>query len=258
MYADEPIEKGIIKTTYSGADIIVYAVVSPNELLKAISQWNNFHEEIDPQLDVLRTPGDEETAAKAKEIENSLIKKDIEMKNEIGKHYKRLAELQTCSYSIYRGKEQVKALGQSQPRGYTRGYVTIAGTMIFTVFDRAVLAELIKMDYNESDYREIRIDQLPPLDIFIIFTNEFGQTSKLALFGVEFMNEGQVMSVSDLITENSVNYVARHFQRMENISSIYPDYKDIAFINSFNFRQLPVDAYNQAYNEIKSLKKYFL
>jgi hypothetical protein len=44
--------------------------------------------------------------------------------------------------------------------------------------------------------------------------NEYGAVSRLVLYGVELVNEGQTMSIDDLITENVVNFVARHIEPM--------------------------------------------
>lgn len=175
--------------------------------------------------------------------------------------FQKLMELQTFSYSIYRDTEPVKVLGQDTVRGFTRGYTTIAGTMIFTVIHEAVLANLFTHIYQGRSFSGHRIDQLPPIDIFVVFANEYGNMAKMSLFGVQFMNEGQVHSVQDLITENSVNYQARHFSRMKKITSIVPSSDDdldsstIASVN--NTIALVQDSYAQAYKEITTLKKYF-
>ena len=97
--------------------------------------------------------------------------------------------------------------------------------MIFTVFDKSILSEMLVQGYQlESSAIDdigvlgaVLIDQIPPFDITIMFANETGSMSKLVLFGVELINEGQSMSIEDLITENVVTYVARHFSPMESL-----------------------------------------
>lgn len=127
----------------------------------------------------------------------------------------KLGELQTISCSIYREKVPVKGLGFDGVRGHSRGYVHVAGTMIFTVFYDSVLNEIVDNEaITGSQFSYKRIDQLPPLNLAIYFGSESGQNSKMFIWGVEFMNEGQVMSIQDLITENSVNYVAQDISRM--------------------------------------------
>lgn len=136
-----------------------------------------------------------------------------------------LGNLQTISYSIFREKYPVRALGHVGEKGRTRGTRTIAGSMVFTVFDRHVLFDLLRKNpgdmntnavtaANLSDLSYVMVDQLPQFDIVIHFANEYGHTSELVIFGVEISAEGQVMSVEDLITENTVQYTATHLALM--------------------------------------------
>lgn len=121
-----------------------------------------------------------------------------------------LAELQTISISTYREKNPVRALGSVGVRGYVRGPRTVAGTMIFTVFDRNVLFSLLDTSSDRDDqFRSAIKDQLSPLDITITFANEYGALSRMTIFGVEFVSEGQTMSIEDIILEDVCQFVAR-------------------------------------------------
>lgn len=133
---------------------------------------------------------------------------------------KTLAELQTISWSIFREKSPVRTLGAVYPRAFVRGPRTIAGTMIFTLFDKSALYDILTLGLNpyntgtssDRDYYHdstALIDQLPPLDMAIIGNNEYGQTSYMNLWGVEFMNDGGTFSIEDLFTETVVQYSAR-------------------------------------------------
>lgn len=145
---------------------------------------------------------------------------DIRIMAEEGRFFqtKTLAELQTLSISTFRDKNPVRTLGRSNVKGYVRGSRTIAGSMIFTVFDRNVLFSLL--DYDPSDFdadnkfRAAILDQLPPLDITIQFANEYGSLSRMTIYGVEFVSEGQTMSIEDLLLENVVQWVARDIDPM--------------------------------------------
>lgn len=127
-----------------------------------------------------------------------------------------LAELQTISISTFREKAAVRACGQVGVKGYTRGPRTIAGTMVFTVFDRNVLFELLETTSFDSDdqFQAAIKDQLPPLDLTIMFANEYGALSRLSLYGVEFVSEGQSMSIEDIILEDVCQFVARDVDPM--------------------------------------------
>lgn len=127
-----------------------------------------------------------------------------------------LADIQTLSYSIYREKYPVRALGYGYPRSFTRGPRTISGSLIFTVFNQHVLYEVMdRINQDTSrDTSTALIDQLPRFDITITFANEFGSASSMAIHGVELYSEGATMSIEDLLTENVVQYNAQDLTPM--------------------------------------------
>lgn len=57
-------------------------------------------------------------------------------------------------------------------------------------------------------------DQLPPLDISLIFANEYGAISHMMFYGVEFFQEGGTFSIEDIYSENVVQYIARDIDPM--------------------------------------------
>jgi hypothetical protein len=59
-----------------------------------------------------------------------------------------IGELQGVSYSVTREKAPIYTMGSADPRSFSRGKRGIAGTLIFTVFDRSALIETFK---NKSD-----------------------------------------------------------------------------------------------------------
>lgn len=133
-----------------------------------------------------------------------------------------LAELQTISISTHREKFPVRALGATYPKAFTRGPRTIAGSMIFTVFDTNVLDQFLESHPSDFDAHNpttsALIDQIPPFDITIAFANELGQVSRMAIYGVEFINEGQTMSIEDMLLENVCQFVARDVDPMRAVS----------------------------------------
>ncbi len=52
-----------------------------------------------------------------------------------------IGELQAITYSIVREKAPVYTMGSAEPRSFSRGKRGIAGTLVFTVFDRDSLIE---------------------------------------------------------------------------------------------------------------------
>ncbi|UNY39921.1 tail tube protein [Bacillus phage vB_BauM_KLEB27-3] len=141
--------------------------------------------------------------------------------------------IQTISYSIYRPMTPVRALGRINPKGVTRGPRTIAGSIIFTVFDRHVLQSVMdsyssstnKKTYNFSASellemkRNMRTDEMPPFDVNITFMNEYGNASSLNLYGLHIVSEGQTMSIEDMITENTMQYIAMDIDLMKQTGS---------------------------------------
>jgi len=127
-----------------------------------------------------------------------------------------LGDIQTLTYSIYREKYPVRAIGMGYPKGFTRGPRTISGTIIFTMFNKQVLYDVfsrIKADTSQ-DVSTPLIDQLPRFDITVTFANEYGAASNLVLYGVELFSEGITMSIDDYFTENVVQYLATDIRPM--------------------------------------------
>jgi hypothetical protein len=54
-----------------------------------------------------------------------------------------IGELQAITYSISREKAPVYTMGSAEPRSFSRGKRGIAGTIVFTVFDRDALIEAL-------------------------------------------------------------------------------------------------------------------
>lgn len=134
-----------------------------------------------------------------------------------------MAELQTISISTHREKWPVRAMSATYAKSYVRGMRSIAGSMIFTVFDRNVLYDFLESHPSDFDAHNPStsaiLDQIPPFDISIAFANELGQVSRMTIYGVEIINEGQTMSIEDLLLENVVQYVARDIDPMRLVSN---------------------------------------
>lgn len=117
-------------------------------------------------------------------------------------------ELYTISYSIYRPAAPVRALGFVNPKGYTQGTRYIAGSLVFAVFDRHIVYRAVEA-YNRAFPTRIFTDEMPPFHVTIVFANEYGLRSAMRIYGVTVVDEGQVMSVEDIYTEQQMRYVAR-------------------------------------------------
>ena len=90
----------------------------------------------------------------------------------------------------------------------------------------AIFLNLIALGINSAMAGESKLDtnlstlipdQLPPIDLTIVFANEYGSISRMGIYGVEFVNSGMVMSIEDLLTEETVNFVARDIDIMTSV-----------------------------------------
>ena len=151
--------------------------------------------------------------------------------------------LSALTWSVAREKAPVFTLGSPNPRSFSRGKRGIAGSMMFTVFDRPSLYNVIAKNINNDSFRiwtrnwnllpnmnsniaaniadisatdygvtsalPYYADQIPPFDVTITFANEMGQAAVRAIYGVELINEGSGVSMDDITIEESMTYVAR-------------------------------------------------
>lgn len=133
-----------------------------------------------------------------------------------------LGALQTVTYSIHMDKHPVRSVGSVNAKDYTYGPRTIAGTLIFAVFHRHVayeVLEAVKSNHNLENYH-LLMDELPPFDITISFANEYGTQARLAIYGVRIINEGQTMSINDVYTENTYQFVATDIEYMNGSNTV--------------------------------------
>lgn len=130
-----------------------------------------------------------------------------------------LGQVTTMTYSTYRETHPVRTLGRINVKGFSKGPRTIAGTLIFTVFDKHVVNQVkSEVDYI-SGIRKLKPCELPPFDIMITFGNEYGASAKIFIYGIEVVDEGKIFSVEDLFTENTWSYMARDIDLMDSIDA---------------------------------------
>ena len=139
----------------------------------------------------------------------------------------------------------------------------IAGSLIFTTFDRPALYDLIAKNLSNDSFKiwtrnwniipnmnllgDTRIgsaissaqsqdagvsqvlpyyaDQIPPFDVTITFANEYGQAAVKSIYGVELLNEGSGTSMDDIMIEETMTFVARE------ISPMVPTNRDFSQLN---------------------------
>lgn len=159
-----------------------------------------------------------------------------------------VGELQAITYSVTREKAPIYVMGDPNPKSFSRGKRGIAGSLVFTVFDRDSLHSLkqdpvvyahglnstqladgeVKAVHEmaaavdaanpqaawKNKRKPIFSDEIPPFDITVNFLNEYGQAAKMTIYGVEILNEGMGMSIDDITTEKACTFIARNLEEM--------------------------------------------
>jgi hypothetical protein len=71
-----------------------------------------------------------------------------------------------------------------------------------------LLERLNKDGIYDVTKESILMDEMPPFDVTITMENEYGNQSCLSIRGIIIVDEGQVMSIEDMITENTMSFMA--------------------------------------------------
>jgi hypothetical protein len=178
-----------------------------------------------------------------------------------------LESVHTISVSVHEAKGQARALGYRGIKGLARGVRTIAGSMILTVVNDHPLRTLMmqrdaiwgandplgwSLDrdrvgtgtlFNNYDYVNRMAVLLPPFNLAVQYVSEAGPQFRAELAerpegagwmlkGVEFIDEGQVTSVNDIVTEMTFSFIACDFKPLAyysdrtELSALYSDYLD--------------------------------
>jgi hypothetical protein len=175
---------------------------------------------------------------------------------------KTLGNIATLSYSIHREKFPVRTLGTTFPKAFTRGPRTIAGTLIFNVFDRYALWDIqdvrsrLDVGFNENAHALLG-DQIAPFEISCNFMNEQGVVSTLSLLGVELVDEGQVMSINDIYIESTHSFVAADIMIMTPVNLPNPTAQQMTAPNTsfyFDSSSQTVQSFNSVLSGPNPLK----
>lgn len=161
-----------------------------------------------------------------------------------------LGSLSTISHSVYREKKPVPLLGKINTGGYTRGMRSIAGTMIFTLVNQHLIEDLKEQIPYLEAHGKLKADELPFFDIMVVCGNEYGAASQLYIYGAEFYEDGQVISVQDIYIENTFSFVARD---IDDFSRINPVVKSGVLGNNYTTETLVGYAFSKSdYDDLYS------
>jgi len=168
-----------------------------------------------------------------------------------------LGNIQAFSYSVHRDVTPVRTLGRAYPKTFVSATRSIAGSLVFNVFDTHVLAEvkdaiLTEVEANGTQSSPLT-DQIPPFDVTVMYSNEYGAASYMRIYGVQIVDEGQTHSINDIYTENVMQWVARDIDLMTSVDSEWTPQK---LANSAGFISTPGANLHAMVNQLE--KKAFL
>lgn len=141
-----------------------------------------------------------------------------------GKRYaKQLIEATTITVSIHREVVPVRASGYINPKGFALGTRTIAGTLILNQFTVEALLPFFQSSLvtdGSKDTNFTKLDQLPPFNITMLFTNEQGYASMRHLLGVKFVTDGVVYSIQDMLSEQTMSWMALDLTPLQPLTNV--------------------------------------
>jgi hypothetical protein len=166
----------------------------------------------------------------------------------------KMTQMATISISIHEAKSPVRRIGERGVSGYTRGIRTIAGTIVFLVIEDHPLRMLAAKDpaniYSNlvgwsrdlttkgvgsgHGKNNIKFDNkistlISPMNIMLRYQTEVARNGQadpgasMILEGVEFVNEGIVTSVNDMVTEVVCQFVAQDIRPFTDLNKSSSD-----------------------------------
>jgi len=142
----------------------------------------------------------------------------------------------SLSYSVYREKTPVFNSGSHLIDGFSIANKYVAGSLITTMSTEDEFSNYLKLiddietessltqQYKNAvgikEYHTYMRDDLLSFNIHVVFTSEYtGKAKRIVIYDATFLNSGQVMSVDDLITENTLQYIARDISEQGEIGA---------------------------------------
>lgn len=167
-----------------------------------------------------------------------------------------LGSLTTLSHSVYREKKPVPLLGKINTGGFTRGMRSVAGTMVFTLINQHLIEDITTQIPYLKEHGKMKADELPFFDIMVICANEYGSASQMMLYGVEFFEDGQVVSIQDVYIENTFSFIARDIDDFTKIDTIINNGKSTVngTIDTVTNYDYDIEGYKEAYTETTNIQ----
>lgn len=178
--------------------------------------------------------------------------------------YVKLNSVVSLSWSVYRAKTPVTPLGESLVSGFGLGHKTVAGHIIKTLTYRDELSAIVQyysqvsLEYKKANYIEnlgskytisldskyeitqknfdsLMKDDLVPFNIHAYSISEYtGHIIKDSIYGCTIINTGQVQSIENLITENTIAFVAKYMEQAQDVTNNRQSYPSLNGVMSLS------------------------
>lgn len=127
--------------------------------------------------------------------------------------------LQTVSWSSHRDKNSDRRTYEQKPTGHSRGSQTIAGSMVFTLFNEDPIRAMTPIEFFHgntpivgpeglSNFDEMDPTDVPRFDLAIILQNEYGAQASMVIYGIDITDNGGSISMRQLENEVVIQYKA--------------------------------------------------
>lgn len=111
-------------------------------------------------------------------------------------------------------KAPLYTLGSANPRSFSRGKRGIAGSMVFTLFDRSALYQII----HDGKHHYYRHEYEPPTIATALSTTPSAWTNyENIMKGISLTNTGEVGDLSAAATKNTVDTVKTTAEYLDQI-----------------------------------------
>ena len=178
--------------------------------------------------------------------------------------YVKLNSVVSLSWSVYRAKTPVTPLGESLVSGFGLGHKTVAGHIIKTLTYKDELSAIVQyyskvsLDHKNANYVEnlgskvsisldskyeitqknfdsLMKDDLVPFNIHAYSISEYtGHIIKDSIYGCTIINTGQVQSIENLITENTIAFVAKYIEQAQDVTNNHQSYPSLNGVMSLS------------------------
>lgn len=170
----------------------------------------------------------------------------------------------SLSVSVHRAKIPVIPLGQNSVQGFALGNKTVAGSIIKTLtfddeFHQVVeyytsqsladkednfIANLgtkqasldSRYQITQKQFDDIMRDDLVPFNIYSYAMSEYtGHTGRMifnSIYGCTIINEGQVQSIENLITENTFSFIAKYAKLGQTVAQDMKSFPNLETVMS--------------------------